>query len=229
LAEVIDAVSAEVPCFLALRATTANGGDRRVGGGGGATFRVGLISGAFAPCPITMNVCVKLLEIVNDASSCKASVDEVGYEELVGIPDDIQDAMANGSCDGGGDDGVQVEGGTIVAPQAILEQLLHFNGLQDDVEVEEKGGVIVTEIDEVKDVDFFLEKTFDEGKGVSERGGVEEGGRHYERGWFQRKLVGLVANVRRLSEELLQVLPSFIALKNLGSILQIVFGFPCLI
>jgi len=39
----------------------------------------------------------------------------------------------------------------------------------------------------------------------------------------QRKLVGLVASVRRLSEELLQVLPSFIALKSLGGILQIAF------
>jgi len=29
--------------------------------------------------------------------------------------------MANGSCDGGGDDGVQVEGGIVVAPQAVLK------------------------------------------------------------------------------------------------------------
>jgi len=39
----------------------------------------------------------------------------------------------------------------------------------------------------------------------------------------RRKLVGLVASVRRLSEESLQVLPSFIALKNLRGILQIAF------
>jgi len=64
---------------------------------------------------------------------------------------------------------------------------------------------------------------FNESKGILERGGIEEGGRHYKRGWFQRKLVGLVVSVRRLSEELLQVLPSFIALKNFGSILQIAF------
>jgi len=46
------------------------------------------------------------------------------------------------------------------------------------VEVEGKGGVIVAEINEVEDVVFFLEKTFDEGEGVSEGGRVEEGGRH---------------------------------------------------
>ena len=45
----------------------------------------------------------------------------------------------------------------------------------------------------------------------------------------RRKLVGLVVSVRRLSEELLQVLSSFIALKDLGGILQIAFGFPCLV
>jgi len=89
--------------------------------------------------------------------------------------------MANGSCDGGGDDGVQIEGGIVVAPQAVLKQLLHFDGLQDDVEVEGKGGVVMTEIDEIEDIVFFLEKMFDEGEGVPEGGRVEEGGRHCKR------------------------------------------------
>jgi len=44
------------------------------------------------------------------------------------------------------------------------------------------------------------------------------------RGRFvRRKLVGLVVSVRQLSKESLQVLSSFIALKNLGGILQIAF------
>jgi len=112
LAKVVDAVLVEMPCFLALRATTTNGGGRRVGGGG-AAFWVGLISGAFAPCPIAMNMRVKFLEVINNASSCKAGVDEVGDEELFRVPDDVQDAMANGSGDGGGDDGVKVKGGIV--------------------------------------------------------------------------------------------------------------------
>jgi len=45
----------------------------------------------------------------------------------------------------------------------------------------------------------------------------------------RRKLIGFVASIRRLSEESLQVLSSFIALKNLGGILQIAFGFPCFV
>jgi len=49
------------------------------------------------------------------------------------------------------------------------------------VEVKGKGGVTVTEIDEVEDIVFFLEKTFDKGEGVLEGGGVEERGRHCER------------------------------------------------
>jgi len=65
------------------------------------------------------------------------------------------------------------------------------------VEVEGKGGVVVTEVNEIEDIVFFLEKTFDEGEGVSEGGGVEEGGRHFvRRRLVQRKVVGLVASVR---------------------------------
>ena len=65
------------------------------------------------------------------------------------------------------------------------------------MKVEGKGGVVVTEVDEIEDVVFFLEKTFDEGEGVPEGGGVEEGGRHFVRGrLIRRKLVGLVVSVR---------------------------------
>ena len=52
-------------------------------------FWVGLISRAFAPCPIAMNMHVELLEVVDDASSCEASVDEVRDKEFLGVPDDI--------------------------------------------------------------------------------------------------------------------------------------------
>ena len=65
------------------------------------------------------------------------------------------------------------------------------------MKVEGEGGVVVTEVDEVEDIVFFLEKAFDEGKGILERGGVEKGRRHYERGLVRRKFVGLVASVRR--------------------------------
>jgi len=58
-------------------------------GGGGAAFWVWLISGALSPCSVTMDMCVKFLEVVDDASSCKVSMDEVGDEELLGVPDDI--------------------------------------------------------------------------------------------------------------------------------------------
>jgi len=88
LAEVVDAVSTEMPRFFALRATSTNGGGRRVGGGGAAS-RVWVISGAFAPCSVTMNVCIKLLEVVDNASTCEASADEVRDEELFGVSDDI--------------------------------------------------------------------------------------------------------------------------------------------
>ena len=52
-------------------------------------FWVWLISGAFAPCSVTVNVHIELLEVVDDASSCEAGMDEVRDEELFGVSDDI--------------------------------------------------------------------------------------------------------------------------------------------
>jgi len=49
------------------------------------------------------------------------------------------------------------------------------------VEVEGEGGVIVTEVDEVEDVVFLLEETFDKSEGVLEGSGVKKGGRHCRR------------------------------------------------
>jgi len=48
-----------------------------------------VISRASAPCSIAVNVRIKFLKVVNDASSCEAGADEVRDEELVGVPDDI--------------------------------------------------------------------------------------------------------------------------------------------
>jgi len=92
--------------------------------------------------------------------------------------------MANGSGDRGGDDGVEIEDGVVATPQAVLKYLLCFDGLQDDMKVEGEGGVVVTEIDEVEDIVFLLEKMFNEGKGVLKGGGVEKRRRHCKRGWF---------------------------------------------
>jgi len=78
----------EVPFSLALRAAATRGGVGRVRGRGTA-FRVWLISGASAPCSVTMDTCTKFLEVVDDASSHEASVDEVRDEESFGVPDDI--------------------------------------------------------------------------------------------------------------------------------------------
>jgi len=52
-------------------------------------FRVGLISGAFAPCPVTVDMRTELLEIIDDAPSCEAGMDEVGDGEPFRVPDDI--------------------------------------------------------------------------------------------------------------------------------------------
>ena len=48
-----------------------------------------MIGGASAPCSVTMDVRIKLLEVVDDALTCEASMDEVGDEEFFRVPDDI--------------------------------------------------------------------------------------------------------------------------------------------
>ena len=78
----------EVPLSLTLQAAATRGGVGRVGGRG-AAFWVWLISRALAPCSVAVNVRVKLLKVIDDASSCEAGVDEVGDEEFFRVPDDI--------------------------------------------------------------------------------------------------------------------------------------------
>ena len=55
------------------------------------------------------------------------------------------------------------------------------------MEVEGEGGVVVAKVDEVEDILFFLEKMFDESKGILERSRVEKGGRHCGRGLVSKK------------------------------------------
>ena len=38
---------------------------------------------------VTVNMHVKFLKVIDNASSCEASVDEVRDEEFVAVPDDI--------------------------------------------------------------------------------------------------------------------------------------------
>jgi len=52
-------------------------------------FQVWLISRASAPCSVAVNLCIKLFEVVNDAWSCEAGMDEVRDEELLRVSDDI--------------------------------------------------------------------------------------------------------------------------------------------
>jgi len=136
--------------------------------------------------------------------------------------------MANGSCDGGGDDGVEVEGGIVATSQTVFEQLLCFDGLQDDVEVEGEGGVVVRSM-RLKTLSSFWRRRSIKVKAYWKEAELKRVEDIVRGRLVRRKLVGLVASVRRLSEESLQVLSSFITLKNFGSILQIAFGFPCLV
>ena len=89
LAKVVRAISVEMPILLlALRAMIAGGGCRGVGGRG-AMFWVWLISRAFAPCSVGMDVHIKHFKVVDNALSCEVGMDEVRDEEFFRVPDDI--------------------------------------------------------------------------------------------------------------------------------------------
>jgi hypothetical protein len=70
------------------------------------------------------------------------------------------------------------------------------------MKVEGKSGVVLTMIDEVEDVIFILEETFDEEGSSDERFGVEDGSVHDEKRFGCEEAVWLGCEFfRRLSEE----------------------------
>jgi hypothetical protein len=77
----------------------------------------------------------------------------------------------------------------------------------------------LTLVDDIEDVIFVLEETFDEEGGSDERFSVENGSVHDEKGWFAKKLVGLVASLDDCLKRLLQLLPLLIVFEDVGSIL----------
>jgi len=87
-AKVVRAISTEMPVLFALQAAITRGGGQKVRGRG-VVFQIWLISRAFAPCSISMDMCAKLLKVIDNASTCKAGSDEVGDKDFVGVPDNI--------------------------------------------------------------------------------------------------------------------------------------------
>jgi len=133
---------------------------------------------------------IGIVEVADYASSCKVSRNQIKNEgKLPWIPNDIQDAMSNGSGDGSNGDNVHGEDGFHISCD-FFEPVANEN----ELEVKDEGGVVLTEIDEGDDVFLFLEEVLEIDGGGGEGSRVE--GWHYEWGsWFQRKLVGLVVSV----------------------------------
>jgi len=131
---------------------------------------------------IYVNGSVVFIKKVNHASPCEGHENIFwGEGKLPRVPDDIEDAMSNGSGDGGSDDERQAEGGSSI-PQVLREVLFVGDGFGNKDEVEVKGWVRVAGIDKVGNVLVAHEEPLDVvnsgGKGV----GLETGGRHGEGG-----------------------------------------------
>jgi len=91
---------------------------------------------------IYVNGGVMFIKKINHALPCEGHEDIFwGEGKLPRVPDDIEDAMSNGSGNGGGDDEGRAEGGLLI-PQVFSEALFIGNGFgnEDEVEVEGPSG-----------------------------------------------------------------------------------------
>jgi len=119
---------------------------------------------------------------INHASPCEGHEDIFwGEGKLPQVPDDIEDAMSNGSGDGGGNDEGRAKGGSLI-PQVLSEVLFVGDSLGNENEVEVEGWVGVTGIDKIGDVLVAHEEPPDVVNGGGESVGLEVGGRHGEGG-----------------------------------------------
>ena len=130
---------------------------------------------------------------INHASPCEGHEDILwGEGELPQVPDDIEDAMSNGS----GDDEGQAKSSSSI-PQVLHEVFLIGNGLSNEEEVEVEGWVRVTGIDKVRNVLVAHEEPPDIVDSGGESVGLEVGGGHGKGEVKLRKAGWLVASVRR--------------------------------
>jgi hypothetical protein len=131
---------------------------------------------------IKMDPSAKLVEVFDDALTCEMSMNIIRDEgKFPRVSNDIHDAMSNGSSDGGSGDHVEATGVVVSVSLSFFEAFFDINRFYDDLKVELKGGVVVTNIDKFIDVLGIVEKLFNEEEGGMERGGVEERSRHGER------------------------------------------------
>jgi len=80
--------------------------------------------------------------------------------------------MADGSGDGGNGDIIHGKDGFGI-PGDLFESLLVGHGLQDELEVEGEGRVVLAEVDEGDDMFFLPEEVAEVDGGGGEGGGVE--------------------------------------------------------
>ena len=121
---------------------------------------------------------IMFVKKINHASPCEGHEDIFwGEGKLPRVPDDIKDAMLNGSGDGGGDDEGRAEGGPSI-PQVFSEVFLIGDGLSNEDEVEVEGWVRVAGIDKIRDVLVAHEEPPDVVDGGRKGISLEVGGRH---------------------------------------------------
>ena len=131
---------------------------------------------------IYVNGGIVFVKKVNHASPCEGHEDIFGGEgKLPRVPNDIEDAMSNGSGNGGSDDKGRAESGSSI-PQVFREVFLVGDSFGDEDEVEVEGWIGVGGIDEIGNVLVAHEEPPDIVDGGGEGISLEVGGRHGEGG-----------------------------------------------
>ena len=116
---------------------------------------------------------IKVVKITDYALSCKAGRDWVKNEgKLPRISDDIQDAMLNGSSNGGDGDDVHRKDGFHL-PCDFFKSFLTGYCFENKLEVKDEGGVILAEINEGDDMFLFLKEVLEVDGCSGEGSGVE--------------------------------------------------------
>ena len=117
---------------------------------------------------------IMFIKEINHASPCEGHEDIFqGEGKLPQVPDDIEDAMSNGSSN---DEG-RAESGLSV-PQVLSKVLLVGNSFSNENEVEGKSRIWIAGIDKVGDVLVAHEEPLNIVNGGGESIGLEVRGRH---------------------------------------------------
>jgi hypothetical protein len=118
------------------------------------------------------------------------------YRKFVGVPNGVQNAVSDGSGDHGDYNSMETKNIVVLISQFVFEVFLGSDSFEYELKVEREGGIILALVNNVENMIFVLNETFNEEGGSDKGFSVENGGVHDKRRvGLLRKLFGLIANL----------------------------------